>query len=72
VSTQRPLFDASTTEPAPCPVPGCAAIRLAGQQGQLVTCQYDLDRAAGDIHTHRPRACANTIDPAHTPWPDGY
>lgn len=62
------LFDPATTEPAPCPVPGCAAIRLPGQQGQLLTCQHDLDRAAG-VHELRPKACANNVDPATAPIP---
>ena len=68
---QPGLFDPTTTEPQPCPVPGCAAIRLPNQTGQLPTCQHDLDRAAG-IHRLRPKACANTIDPATTPWPEGF
>ena len=70
MSTQ--LFDPATLEPAPCPVPGCGAVRLPGQTGPLLTCQHDLDRAAGDTTTRRPRNCANTINPAHTPWPDGF
>lgn len=62
------LFDPATTQPAPCPVPGCAAIRLPGQTGPLPTCQHDLDRAAG-IHELRPKACANKVDPSTAPIP---
>lgn len=69
--TQRVLFDPATTEPAPCPVPGCAAIRLPNQTGPLPTCQHDLDRASGVVG-RRPKQCANTTDPATTPWPEGF
>lgn len=69
--TQHALFDPATTEPAPCPVPGCAAIRLPNQTGPLPTCQHDLDRASG-VQQLRPKTCANTIDPAHMPFPEGF
>lgn len=62
------LFDPATLEPAPCPVPGCGAIRLPSQTGPLLTCQHDLDRAAGVLEA-RPKACANKVDPATAPIP---
>lgn len=62
---QPALFDAAQTQETHCPVGYCQAIRLAGQTGQLPTCQHDLDREHG---RKRPRGCLNATDPAHTDW----
>jgi len=65
---QPELFDVSRTVPTSCPVGSCQAIRLAGQDGQVPTCQHDLE----PDQRRRPNGCLNTIDPAHTPFPEGY
>lgn len=67
MSTQRPLFDPTSLQALPCPVPGCQAIRTPGQTGRIITCSHDLDRDG-----RRPRGCLNRVDNAHTPWPQGY
>ncbi|MEK9810288.1 MAG: hypothetical protein VW362_07550 [Candidatus Nanopelagicales bacterium] len=63
MSTQ-PLFDPASLQPLPCPVPGCQAIRLAGQEGRIVTCQHDLERDG-----RRPQGCLNTYRPEHAEVP---
>ena len=64
MSTQ-PLFDPASLQPLPCPVPHCQAIRLAGQEGRIVTCQHDLERDG-----KRPQGCLNRApDPQHAPIP---
>lgn len=69
--TQPGLFDPNTTVDMACPVPGCQAVRFAGQERAL-TCRHDLDQAAGDVRTPRPRACLNAHDPAHAQFPTGF
>jgi len=69
VANQMPMFDVSRTVPTACPVGSCAAIRLPGQD-QVPTCAHDLNR--DEPRGKRPRACLNTIDPATTPFPEGY
>lgn len=66
MSAQQPLFDSSRTQPLPCAVPGCQAIRLPDQQ-RVPTCAWDLERDG-----RRPRGCLNRVDNAHTAWPKGY
>lgn len=69
--TQPGLFDPNTTVDMACPVPGCQAVRFAGQERAL-TCRHDLDQASGAIPARRPKACLNTIDPQHAPFPEGF
>jgi hypothetical protein len=66
---QPELFDASKTVPTACPVGACAAIRLPGQH-RVPTCAHDL--STEDPRGKRPRHCLNTIDPATTPFPEGF
>ena len=65
MSTQRPLFDPTSLQALPCPVPGCQAIRLPNQTGRIVTCAHDLDRE----RRKRPRGCLNTYRPEHAEVP---
>lgn len=67
IEVQRALFDADTTVDKPCPVPGCGAIRLPGQD-QVVTCAHDLNPEP----RRRPAACLNAHDPHTAPFPPGY
>lgn len=68
--TQPELFDKQQVTDTVCPVPGCQAIRFAGQQ-RAPTCRHDRDQALGN-YGRRPKQCVNTIDPATSPWPDGF
>lgn len=67
MSTQ-PLFDPASLQPLPCPVPGCQAIRLPGQNGRVPTCQHDLE----PDQRRRPNGCLNRHDPHTAPFPPGY
>lgn len=67
--TEPTLFDVSRTVPTTCPIGHCQAIRLPGQD-RVPTCQHDL--STHEPRGKRPRHCLNTIDPATTPFPDGY
>jgi hypothetical protein len=67
--TDRPLFDVDRTVPTACPVPGCNAIRLPGQD-KVTNCQVDAARAVE--WTARPKACLNQFDPTANPWPEGF
>lgn len=64
---QPALFDAANTVDQSCPVPGCGAIRLAGQTPPIITCQYD--NQTQDPRGKRPRYCLNRIDNAHQDIP---
>lgn len=64
--TQPALFDAANTVDQPCPVPGCSAIKLAGQTPPIITCQHD--RQTEGPRGKRPRYCLNRTDPATTDW----
>ena len=67
---QTDLFDVSQTVWTACPVGHCQAIRTAGQEGRLLSCAHDLSQR--EPRGKRPRHCLNTIDPATTPFPEGY
>ena len=63
---QPELFDTSRTVSTACPVPGCGAIRLPGQD-RVVTCDVDLARATAWVT--RPPNCLNMPKPQHTGIP---
>ena len=70
IANQRPLFDVDRTTDTRCPLPGCHAIRYAGEQ-RTVSCEYELVTSYIE-GTRRPKGCLNAHDPAHAPFPDGY
>lgn len=65
---QPQLFDVDRTTPQACPVPGCGAIRLPGQD-KVVTCEYDTAKHFGEWTGGRPKGCPNYPRPEHQPIP---
>lgn len=61
------LFDPGRIVAQACPVGGCQAIRLPGQD-RVPTCAHDLEPE----HRRRPNGCLNTVDPTTMPFPEGY
>lgn len=73
----RYLFDVALTTHQQCQIPGCGAIRTAGQEGPLITCGHDrwMDDGTHDLgrgRPHRPAGCLNRATPEHAPFPDGF
>ena len=64
---QLQMLDTRQVADTVCPVPGCGAIRFAGQE-RTPTCMHDLDLHV-DRRKPRPRLCVNAYDPATTPIP---
>lgn len=60
------LFDVKRLGPIVCHV--CGATRDPDEP-RAVACSVDRDR---ELYPRRPTGCLNAIDPAHTPFPDGY
>ena len=56
------LFDPARLTSTPCPVPGCSAIRLPGQD-KVPTCDTDRQRATATEWVRRPNACLNQPNP---------
>ena len=67
---QLHLLDVTKTIATACPVPGCGAIRLPGQD-KVITCEHE--RVAFLERDHRrPNGCLNAFDPTADPFPEGY
>lgn len=67
-SADAALFDADQLVEKPCPVNGCGAIRLPGQD-RVATCRHDLE-PPDDRPYRRPNGCLNR-QPANQ-FPEGY
>ena len=68
---QSTLFDPSRTQPTPCPVLRCAAIRFP-EQDKVPTCESERERTFANAAGSRPRGCLNAHDPEHAPFPKGF
>lgn len=64
---QPALFEPRECEPKRCPLKACGASRRN-------LCKHDADNR--DVppaeRPRRPRGCIAGIDPANTPWPEGF